>query len=537
MPFFDFRPNLKNISKLSALFLLIYLLSYLGFLYPFINTFVFWLIIGIFIVTGFYKIEYGLLILLGELFIGSKGYLFSFSIANFVVSLRLALFILLFLFWFYYKFKKRNIRFLKTNLLIPFVTFSLFLIVGVITGLIKNNPQVLFFDFNAYLYFALILIIFDLILEKGQIKRIWLVFTAAVLALSLFTLFVLTDFGLIIYNPNLAKATQIEEEQLKKLEELSTIPENARLAQTTKIAREKLKLNWGEITEDKSTLYRWLKDSGVAEVSYIGGRFFRVFSPSQFFVVIFSITLLAYFFHKKFIFFARGNLLLIILFLLSLATTLISFSRSFWLGLIAAFIFLLFGLPAKRIVKIICFVVILLIFLTILIYFVNNPITQILKERVTSFFNPTSELAATNRMSMLNPILEKIKENPIIGSGFGTLITFKALIPGTDIVEYIKVYIYEWAYLDIIVKIGILGLFSYLLLIGAIIRNGYYSLKNNDEIETRIFIRGMLAGLIFLLVVHLTTPFLNHPLGIGYLIICSAIFWLFKNKQIKSVDL
>jgi len=535
MQFFDFKANIKNICKLSALFILVYFLSYLGFLYPFINSFVFWLIIVIFIVTCFYKIEYGLLILLAELFIGSKGYLFSFSISNFVVSLRLALFVLLSLFWLFYRFKSKNIRFFKTNLLIPFIIFILFLVVGVIIGLIKNNPKILFFDVNAYLYFALILIIFDLIFEKQQIKKIWLVFTAAVITLSLFTLFVLTNFGLIIYNPNLAKATQVEEEQLRKLEELSTIPENARLAQTTKIAREKLKLNWSDITRDKSTLYRWLKDSGMAEVSYIGGRFFRVFSPSQFYVAIYLIILLGYFFHKKTKVFIRSDLPWIIIFVLLLVSTLVGFSRSFWLGLIAGFIYLLFGLSVKRIVKIICNVTILLIFTTMVVYFVSNPFTQIIKERITSFINPTSELAATNRMSMLSPILQKIKESPIIGSGFGTLITFKALIPGTDIVEYIKVYIYEWAYLDIIVKIGILGLFSYLFFIAIVIKNAYHSLKNNEDIETKIFIRGMLAGLIFLLVVHLTTPFLNHPLGIGYLIICSVVFWLFKYKQVKSV--
>ena len=45
------------------------------------------------------KLEYGLLILLAELFIGSKGYLFSYDYGGTLISLRMALFLVVMSAW------------------------------------------------------------------------------------------------------------------------------------------------------------------------------------------------------------------------------------------------------------------------------------------------------------------------------------------------------------------------------------------------------------------------------------------------------
>ena len=92
--------NTKQILKLTAIFLGIFLLSFLGYVFPILNNIIFWLIFFITLALSLKKIEYGTFILLTELFIGVKGYLFSFNIGGFVLSLRIALFVLVFLIWF-----------------------------------------------------------------------------------------------------------------------------------------------------------------------------------------------------------------------------------------------------------------------------------------------------------------------------------------------------------------------------------------------------------------------------------------------------
>ena len=67
---------------------------------------------------------------------------------------------------------------------------------------------------------------------------------------------------------------------------------------------------------------------------------------------------------------------------------------------------------------------------------------------------------------------------------------------------------FEWGYLDIWLKIGLLGLLAYLILIVKIARE---SLK-----------AGLLGEILFialtaLVITHTFSPYLNHPLGIGFI--------------------
>jgi O-antigen ligase len=230
----------------------------------------------------------------------------------------------------------------------------------------------------------------------------------------------------------------------------------------------------------------------------------------------------------------KQNIFAIVTAFILIVSLIISFSRSFWLGLAGALIFILTGLPFRKILKLASVAVSILALSLLIIYFVSPDIYGVFANRFSSLFKPATELAASNRMSLINPILEKVKEKPILGSGFGTSVTYKSLIAGTDLVEYVKVYVYEWGYLDITVKIGILGLISYLFFIFMIIRNYFKGLGNLDS-RYKFLLRGLLAGLIFLLIVHFTTPYLNHPLGIGFLMICAAVFY--HKKELLSYDI
>jgi O-antigen ligase len=80
-------------------------------------------------------------------------------------------------------------------------------------------------------------------------------------------------------------------------------------------------------------------------------------------------------------------------------------------------------------------------------------------------------------------------------------------------------YAFEWGYLDILLKIGLAGLVVYLLLIVKIWRSGWSLGREGDFMPF-----GLLLGIAALLATNFFSPYLNHPLGIGYLLLCSTFF-------------
>ena len=89
----EFFGKYFKITFIAILF--IELLSFLGYLFEPINTIFFFLIIAAALIFSLVKLEYGLYILLAELFIGSKGYLFSLEYGGVAISLRIALFLII----------------------------------------------------------------------------------------------------------------------------------------------------------------------------------------------------------------------------------------------------------------------------------------------------------------------------------------------------------------------------------------------------------------------------------------------------------
>ena len=74
-------------------------------------------------------------------------------------------------------------------------------------------------------------------------------------------------------------------------------------------------------------------------------------------------------------------------------------------------------------------------------------------------------------------------------------------------------YAFEWGYLDMILKFGILGTLIYLILIFKVLKKLF------------VINLGFALGLIALLVINIFSPYLNHPLGIGFVILCSSIVY------------
>ncbi len=520
-----FKFNKPVIIYTAAASIIAFGLSFFGFLYPWINTVLFWLIVFGAGVMVWRRSEYGIFILALELAIGNKGLLFSIPIGELVLSLRHALFGIVMLAWLIHLLRNRQVRLFATRYRWFYLALGLAVLLGAINGWFRNPPDVWFFDFNAYLFFLIALPLFDSVKNVIQARQLWSWLIGGMLAISVITVGISIIFATVYFKPNIVIATKIDESQLLKLTQIGLSPEQARLAQTTSLPSAKLKLNWSEVTPERPIIYRWLKDTGTAEVSYLGNRIFRVFMSSQVYVIFgLFIGLGALLYQRgwgiKDRWFEITSCLLFGL------TLIICFSRSFWLGLLAGFIAQIFLLPRRIAFR---FILIILIAAGLLggIVMLSMPEARLVfTERITSFFRPATEIAASNRLQLLPSITDKIKERPILGSGFGTTVAFKALIPGTTDVEFIKVYLYEWAYLDMTVKIGLIGVIFYLAWLGSILAAAWAARRSVPD--QRPMIDGLIAGLIALIALNAFTPYLNHPLGIGLVLFSALTFHLIR---------
>ena len=231
--FFKQRPILSLIFILAS----VELFSFFGFLYPQAGTILFFLIVFATLVASFWRLEYGLLIILAELFIGSKGYLFSFNIGETVISIRIALFLVIMAVWLLRKiFSKSKVSSFKFQVS-SFLSWYLFLFasfgIGVVQGLVlRNDYSNIFFDFNAFLFFAYIFPLADVLREKTAWERLGKIAIAAVswVIIKTFIVFYVFAHGMWPYTP---------------------------------------------------MVYKWIRDTGVGEITRMDQGFYRIFFQGQ----------------------------------------------------------------------------------------------------------------------------------------------------------------------------------------------------------------------------------------------------------------
>lgn len=484
--------NFKKVALIFSAFLVIELTSFLSLAYPSLLYFIFFGFLTLFLLLAIYNIKSALLILLLELIIGSKGYLFYLPLTgNNLLSFRIAIWSI-FMLVFVVKLGRQLIRdkkasiywqnILNFSLLKPYLFLAGALLLGIISALIYGNkPSAIFFDFNNWLYF---LTIFPFISLKPSRKDLSKVLLVGAIWISLKTLILLSIFSYNVYS---------------------------------------------------FSVYAWLRKTLVGEMTILSGSWNRIFIQSQSFVVIAYLFLIAKSRELSFSL-KKINLktsLLVITGGLFFSAILLSLSRSFWLALIFAISSLLLVLFIKTDKKLIWrpFIFILLsIVVGVLLISISLPrgsqgaLDAQISERISG---DKEEAALASRWSLLPPLLKEILKNPISGQGFGAMVSYESQDP--RVLEnnpdgIYTTYAFEWGYFDIWLKVGIIGLFAYLYLLWRIIKGAYKrAVSDNDY-----FYYGLLASILFLMAVHFFTPYLNHPLGIGFIIASSCL--IAKNK-------
>jgi len=471
-------------------------ISFAGYSFPIINKVGFFIAAVICLVLSLYKLEYGIYFIISELIIGSKGYLFYFDAGGFSVSIRIAFWIIVMSIWSgkvlsdLFKGKGANIKFIKSANFKYFLPLFVFIIWGLINGSARNNSfNDLFFDFNGWLFFLLIFPIYSLT-DNNFLKNLYQIILASMLWIVTKTFILLFIFS---------------------HSDIDTVFE----------------------------IYRWVRMTGVGEITQILGGFYRIFFQSHIFVLI-ALFIALIILNKNKINQKQSNKKNIFLYfcflVFLLSCIIISFSRSFWIGLAFGLFLLFFYLiknksAIKNILRLTGIFALSAIFSVIFITFIvkfpfPKPIggfntSDLIKDRISNI----NESAIVSRWDLLPKLWSEIKEAPILGKGYGATVSYNSSDPRIVSLnpagEY-TTYAFEWGWLDIWLKLGIGGVIAYLVLIFKIFISGIKDYS--DDISA-----GLSFGVLIIAVVSIFSPYLNHPLGIGYIIITSYI--LDKNKK------
>src|SRR3989338_6597404 len=510
-----------SLFRTTILFLaLIELLSIFAWALPIFNTACFFVILVMVLFLSLKNLAYGLFAVFAELIIGSYGYLFSLNLANgsTIISIRLGLFIVVMLALAVNILKNGLANYWQTLKAFKFFKYYLWLSAvvawGFAWGIIRgNNFGNVFLDFNNWLFFLYLLPLVSI----HQDRRFWFVFKSVVSA-ALIWLILKTLILLYIFSHQFIWA----------------LPE----------------------------VYQWVRDTRVGEITQFNGNFYRIFIQSQIYALLGFFILLPL--TKKFRVIGYNSMIIA-----CLSVVMISFSRSFWVGLVAGlfiyFVLTIYSLlviryslleKIKNSVALFLKPIIIFVFSLALICVIAYAPPKISADLSQVFANRATQVGAAgnSRLNMLKPLGQVIANHPLIGSGFGATVTYKSADPRVTAATAgasgeFTTYAFEWAYLDLLLKVGLGGLVIYLLLIFKLLQALWQRVKlqtpnlelkigskfkiPNSKFQIQSLSVGLFAALTALLAVNVFTPYLNHPLGIGFILIVSVWLDFIQKKEIE----
>jgi glycosyltransferase involved in cell wall biosynthesis len=261
-------------------------------------------------------------------------------------------------------------------------------------------------------------------------------------------------------------------------------------------------------------VYLWIRKTGIGEITIITktASAYRVFFQSQIYQVLAAVGMMSGAAHQSE---KRVSSDAFKVLALLLAVVVISFSRSFWIGLIAGcFLIALDVLRRKTWAVIPRLVLSGTGALLIVFALFSLPMPASYGNFLNLFFAraEVGESAAQSRWELLPAMNQKIMESPLIGHGFGATVTYQSKDPrivaktgGTY-----TTYAFEWGWNDFVLKFGLIGTLIYFWLLFSILKR-----LGSEERPWQI-------AIIVLAVVHVFTPYLNHPLGFLVLILAEA---------------
>ncbi|MEK7496515.1 MAG: O-antigen ligase family protein [Patescibacteria group bacterium] len=475
---------LKNNNLILTTILVIFLteiLSYLGWRSPLLGSIAAILLTIVWLIIAARNLSMAMVWLTLELILGGFGYWLSFEVGNLVLSMRMLLFGAGVSLLIYKLVVNKQLEFFKYKIKWWYGACGLVFILSVVVGSFNGNESAnIILDGQRYLYWLLLPLWFEI--NLSDFKK----YATVIFPVGLIWLFLKTSAGLYIFG-------HFNFEQVK----------------------------W---------FYTFWRDIRFAEITHISDGMFRIFSQSHIYAGIFGLGLWVYNLFSASALNWRAQFSWYLISALGIFTAVMSFSRSFWLAIAVSLLLINIVLLFKKYLSFNIVIkqcgIMLLIVLAGFGYMLtttrlNWPIESLSSTETSSLSSRlTSGDAATNsRMQLWGPLTKAISGNILIGQGFGATVTYFTSDPrrvaqtagGSG--EY-TTYAFEWGYLELWLKFGLVGLVVYL---GFIIR----SLLPiwHEAKKGRAVLIGLSAGILVLLITNITTPYLNHALGIGALML------------------
>lgn len=442
------------------------------------------------VVLGMKKLDWAIGLVFLELFSNPHGILIATEVSGVNVSLRMTIFAGVMVGWFIGLLAKQHKLTLRNTGWEMFVPLVFAVVIGWTVGLMTRSFSEVFSDGNAYLYLAYLLLILSV--KWDDIKRMQLLQVLAASALwiaglSLALLFMFTH-----------------------------------------------------VTGDLISLtYTFFRDLRVAEITLLDGGAWRVFIQSQAFVMIFGFFVAAMTIIDK-----RWKTLLVGGLIYS--TILLGLSRSFWVGLAPTVIVaagLLWYQQRPKIKEVATYIgmhmgaLIAGVLMILTVALVPMPGISLSGDGLLdSFVDRTTEsndVAVSSRWNLLDPMVEAIKGQPILGHGFGKAVTYITDDPRAREInpsgEWTVVAM-EWGWLELWIKMGVMGVIGFLYLgYGLVRRLWTYQSTAHAWMGT-----ALTAMIIFIFATHVFSPYLNHPIGLGILLF--VVPFLPMKKQAETVS-
>lgn len=456
------------ISRWVFLGLSVYGVSFLAWLFPSLQTPVFIILTLSLLLITIYSLEWGIAFIFFEIILGSFGRWVIMSVGGTLISIRIGLFAALMVGWVIHCFVQRyTVQFLKQRIF-EFFKQSPWIWIGMIAAsygvmrgyFLGNDLHRLFDDSNQWLILAIVLPI--ACAHRVRLK-IFLsrVWINGSVSLGLFALILLYIF-----------------------------------------------------THDGTfgiglALYRWSRDTHIGELTTLSSSFLRIFLQSQILILPLWLSLIGVRTLSRPL---KG------LSIVLASSLLLSFSRSFAVALLVilsiSFFVPLPTLRRERLGRILAS-----IFLGgILVFGVSQfplpkaqggSLTASLIERST-----LSDAATSSRWSLLPALWQGVKVHPLLGSGLGATITYRSSDPRVLELNPTGTYsthAFEWGVLDLWYKFGLWGLVWYV----SILLFAVHLVKKGQWIAA--------LSVALLAIVHVFTPYLNHPIGFAALLLITLL--------------
>ena len=437
-------------------------LSAVAYFLPITAPWLFGLVIAILTLLAMKNLTWGVFIALGELFFGSLGHLLVVEVGGMALSLRMAIWVVIMVVWLVKMLHHRQWRGIRHQPWFGWLTaFVVVLIVAVVRGWwFDHSLANIFFDGNGWLYLSYVPVLLTTI---GQQQRdaIITVLAAGISATAALTvgLWLLFTFG---------------------------------------------------PADIMAAVYSWIRDLRIGEITYAGGGLWRVFLPSQIYAALGLIIFLYHWVERR-----QG----LWLWVMASVTVYLSLSRSYWLACLAVLgVMGLWWLVSKAVsrrmvVKAVGYFIVVIAAEVALVAALSGwGAAATASRRLTDF----SEPAGISRLNQLGPLTGAISQHPLIGSGFGTTVTYQSQDPRilkNNPDGWYTTFTFEWGYLDMALKFGFVGL---LVLLGLYWQVGKALWRDTDS-------RWLVFGFLVIAVTHVFSPYLNHPLGLGWLAIMMAM--------------